>query len=88
VEHSAKYIGQPTQYGVGRGRELSVLVVLDDTRKQAPAGVPESYIGWMQARLHGLDNPSPVGMLIMNTKLPVPSAWSRQRYRHGFRQSS
>jgi hypothetical protein len=82
VEHSAKYIGQPTQYGVGRGSQLSVLVVLDHTRKQAPPGVPENYFGWMQPRLHGLDDPtypSLVGVLIINTNLPVPSAWSRRR---------
>lgn len=82
VEHSAKYIGQPTQYGVGRGSQLSVLVVLDHTRKQAPPGVPENYIGWMQPRVHGLDDPkypSLVGVLIVNANLPVPSAWSRRR---------
>jgi len=82
VEHSARYIGQPTQYGVGRGSQLSVLVVLDHTRKEAPPGVPENYIGWMQPRLHGKDDPkypSLVGVLIVNTNLPVPSAWSRRR---------
>lgn len=82
VEHSAKYIGQPTQYGVGRGSQLSVLVVLDHTRKEAPPGVPENYMGWMQPRLHGKDDPkypSLVGVLIVNTNLPVPSAWSRRR---------
>lgn len=82
VEHSARYIGQPTQYGVGRGSQLSVLVVLDHTRKEAPPGVPENYMGWMQPRLHGKDDPkypSLVGVLIVNTNLPVPSAWSRRR---------
>lgn len=82
VEHSAKYIGQPTQYGVGRGSQLSVLVVLDHTRKTSPPGVIENYIGWMQPRLHGKDDPrypSLVGVLIVNTNLPVPSTWSRRR---------
>ena len=82
VEHSAKYLGQPTQYGIGRGSQLSVLVVLDHTRKTSPPGVIENYIGWMQPRLHGLDDPtypSLVGVLIINTNLPVPSAWSRRR---------
>ena len=82
VERSSKYIGQPTQYGVGRGSQLSVLVVLDHTRKTSPPGVIENYVGWMQPRLHGLDDPaypSLVGVLIINTNLPVPSAWSRRQ---------
>ena len=81
VEHSSKYVGQPTQYGVGRGSQLSVLVVLDHTRKTSPPGVIENYIGWMQPRAHGLDDPrypSLVGVLIINTNLPVPSTWSRR----------
>lgn len=82
VGHSAKYLGQPTQYGVGRGSQLSVLVVLDHTRKEAPPGVLENYMGWMQPHLHGKDDPrypSLVGVLIINTNLPMPSAWSRRR---------
>ena len=80
VEDCLKYLGQPTQYGVGRGSQLSVLVVLDHSRKEAPAGVIENYMGWLQPRLHGLEDPaypSLVGVLIVNTNLPVPSAWSR-----------
>ncbi len=82
VEGSAKYLGQPTQYGVGRGSQLSVLVVLDHGRKTSPPGVIENYIGWLRPKLHGLDDPrypSLVGVLIINTNLPVPSAWSRRR---------
>jgi hypothetical protein len=81
VERSAKYLGQPAQYGVGRGSQLSVLVVLDHSRKTSPPGVIENYIGWLRPKLHGLDNPeypSLVGVLIVNTNLPVPSAWSRR----------
>ena len=82
VETSVQYIGQPTQYGVGRGSQLSVLIVLDHSPKEVPPGVLENYIGWVQPRLHGLDDaayPSRVGVLIINTNLPVPSAWSRFR---------
>jgi hypothetical protein len=38
------------------------------------------YIGWLRPRLHGLDDPrfpSPVGVLIIDTSLPAPSAWRR-----------
>ncbi len=81
VDGSAKYLGQPTQYGVGRGSQLSVLVILDHTRKASPPGVVENYIGWLKPRLHGLEDPkypSLVGVLIVNSNLPVPSTWSRR----------
>jgi hypothetical protein len=82
VEDCARYVGQPAQYAVGRGSQLSVLVVLDHGRKTAPPGVLENYIAWLQPRLHGLHDPrypSLAGVLIVNTNLPVPSAWSRRR---------
>lgn len=44
--------------------------------------VIENYIDWLRPRVHGLDDPrypSLVGVLIVNTNLPVPSAWSRRR---------
>ena len=81
VDHCARYVGQPTQYGVGRGSQLSVLVVFDHGRKEAPPGVIDNYIDWLRPRLHGLDDPrypSLVGVLIVNTNLPVPSAWRRR----------
>ena len=34
VESPVRYLGQPTQYGVGRGSQLSVLVVFDHGRKR------------------------------------------------------
>ena len=82
VADCARYVGQPAQYGVGHGSQLSVLVVLDHGRKTAPPGVIENYIDWLRPRLHGLDDPrypTLVGVLIVNTNLPVPSAWSRRR---------
>jgi hypothetical protein len=81
IGHSTRYLGQPTQYGVGRGSQLSILVVFDHGRKEAPPGVIDNYIDWLLPRLHGLDDPrypSLVGVLIVNTNLPVPSAWSRR----------
>ena len=82
IERCARYLGQPTQYGVGRGSQLSVLVVFDHGRKTAPPGVIDNSIAWLRPRLHGLEDPrypSLVGMLIVNTNLPLPSAWSRRR---------
>jgi hypothetical protein len=81
VEKSARYLGQPTQYGVGRGSQLSALVILDHGRKTSPPGVIENYIGWLTPKLHSLNDPqypSLVGVLIINTNLPIPSAWRRR----------
>jgi hypothetical protein len=80
IDDCVKFLSQPTQYGVGRGSQLSVLVVLDHSPKETAPGVLENYLGWLQPRLHGLDDPaypSLVGVLVINTNLPVPSAWSR-----------
>lgn len=82
IDKCVKYLGQPAQYGVGRGSQLSALVVLDHGKKQAPPGVPENYMGWLRPRLHGLDDPrfpTLVGVLVINTNLPIPSAWARRR---------
>jgi hypothetical protein len=82
VDSAVRYLGQPTQYGVGRGSQLSVLVVFDHGRKEAPPGVIDNYIDWLKPSLHGLTDPrypSLVGVLIVNTNLPVPSDWSRRR---------
>jgi len=82
VDRCDRYVGQPTQYGVGRGSQLSVLVIFDHGRKEAPPGVIDNYIDWLKPRQHGLKDqryPSLVGVLIVNTNLPVPSAWSRRR---------
>jgi hypothetical protein len=76
-----KYLGQPTQYGIGRGSQLSCLVILDHGRKTSPPGVIDNYIGWLTPKLHGLDDPkypSLVGVLIINTNLPIPSKWRRR----------
>lgn len=82
IEDCTRYLGQPVQYGVGRGSQLSILVVLDHSPKNAPPGVLHNYIGWLTPRLHGLEDPrypSLVAVLIVSTNLPVPSAWSRRR---------
>lgn len=82
VDSAVHYLGQPTQYGVGRGSQLSVLVVFDHGRKEAPPGVIDNYMDWLKPSLHGCTDPrypSLVGVLIVNTNLPVPSAWSRRR---------
>jgi hypothetical protein len=39
VDDCAKFIGQPTQYGVGCGSRLSILVVLDHSKEGSALGV-------------------------------------------------
>ncbi|MDB5072421.1 MAG: hypothetical protein JWM87_3532 [Candidatus Eremiobacteraeota bacterium] len=81
VEDCAKFIGQPTQYGVGRGSRLSILVVLDHSKKASPPAVLENDIGWLFPVQHGKDDPrypSRVGVLVIPTNWPVPSEWSRR----------
>lgn len=81
IESCARYLGQPEQYGVGKGSRLSILVILDHSRKQAPAGVLENYIGWVVPAMHGYTDPrypSMVGVVIINTHWILPSSWSRR----------
>lgn len=79
LERAADYMSQATQYASAGQRQLSVLVILDMTPKQAPPGVLANTIGWLHPALHGLDDPafpSRVAVVIVNGNLPVPSAWS------------
>lgn len=87
VKTSHKYLGQPTDYAADTGSQLSILVVLDMTRKQAPPGVLENYLGLMRPAVDGFDDPqfpsddprfpSIVGVVIIKANLPVPSTYSR-----------
>jgi hypothetical protein len=87
VKTSHKYLGQPADYAADTGSQLSILVVLDMTRKQAPPGVLENYLGLMRPAVDGFDDPqfpsddprfpSIVGVVIIKANLPVPSAYSR-----------
>lgn len=80
VETSLKYLGQPADYAADLGSQLSILVVLDMSRKEAPPGVLENYLGWMHPALIGLEEPeypSLVGVIIVNANLVRPSGYSR-----------
>ncbi|MFC5156026.1 hypothetical protein [Streptomyces amakusaensis] len=81
-ERSPKYMGQPTQYAAADGARLSILCILDMSRKTSPVGVPENYLFTLQPALHGLTNPqapSLVAAIVVNGNLPTPSSWSRRR---------
>lgn len=81
-ETAPKYMGQPTQYAAADGARLSILSVLDMSRKTSPAGVPENYVFALQPALHGLTNPeapSLVAVIVINGNNPPPSSWSRRK---------
>jgi hypothetical protein len=79
VEGAARYMAQATQYASAGQRQLSILVILDMTPKDAPPGVLANTIGWLEPSLHGLEDPaypSRVAVVIINGNLPRPSDWS------------
>jgi len=79
---ATKYIGQPTQYAAADGVRLSILCVLDMSRKVSPIGTAENYIFQLSPDLHGLTNPeapSIVTVVIIQGANPPPSSWSRRR---------
>jgi len=81
-QSATKYIGQPTQYAAADGTRLSILVILDMSRKVLPVGTPENYLFVLGPKQHGMTNPhspSVVVTLVINGNLPVPSSWSRRK---------
>lgn len=81
-ESATKYIGQPTQYAAADGARLSILVVLDMSRKVLPIGTPENYLFVLGLKQHGMTDPhspSVIVTLVINGNLPVPSSWSRRK---------
>jgi hypothetical protein len=81
-ETATKYIGQPTQYAAADGARLSILVILDMSRKVLPIGTPENYLFVLGPQQHGMTDPhspSAVVTLVVNANLPVPSSWSRRK---------
>lgn len=81
-ETATKYIGQPTQYAAADGTRLSILVILDMSRKVLPIGTPENYLFVLSPQQHGMTephSPSVIVTLVINGNLPVPSSWSRRK---------
>lgn len=81
-QSTTKYIGQPTQYAAADGTRLSILVILDMSRKVLPVGTPENYLFVLGPKQHGMTDPrspSVVVTLVINGNLPVPSSWSRRK---------
>ena len=78
-ETAPRYMTQPTQYAAADGARLSILAILDMSKKELTVGAPENYLFTLEPRLHGLDGPdapSLVAVLIINGNMPPPSSWS------------
>ena len=74
-----QYLGQPTQYGSAIDTPLSILCILDASPKGLPAGVHSDYLGLIQPKLHGLEDPrypSLVAYVIVHANFPTPSTFS------------
>jgi hypothetical protein len=81
-ERSAKYISQTVQYATADGTRVSILCVLDVTRKEAVVAPPENYLWVLQPPAHALPDPrfpSAVAVHFINAWSPSPSSWSRRR---------
>ncbi|UAJ79805.1 hypothetical protein IT072_01600 [Leifsonia sp. ZF2019] len=81
-ERAAKYMAQVVQYAASDGSRLSILAILDMSRKELPVGTPENYMFPLHPAHHGIDDPaapSTVYTLVVNGNLPVPSSWSRKK---------
>ena len=82
LERAHLYLGQPAQYAAGAGRQLSILCILDITKRAAPVGVLANHIGVFRPVLAGMEDPSYpalVGVIIVSGGLPLPSDWAGTR---------
>jgi len=80
IDDADQYISQAAHYGSGVDAPVSVLCILDDSPKTRPLGVMRNYIGILEPRLHGLEDPrypSLVVVVIVPVGFPRPSDWSR-----------
>lgn len=77
---SSRYAAQATQYGSAGDSQVSLLAVLDVSRKRAPAGVMGNEIGWAWPEVASGPNPpfpSLVGVVVVRAGFPRPSDFSR-----------
>lgn len=80
IGDAERLVGQPTQYGAGTDSPVSILTVLDDSRKHAPPGVLGNYMRWVYPQLHGVAQPavpSMVAIVIVSVGFRDPHEWTR-----------
>jgi hypothetical protein len=79
-DDARRYTAQATQYGSGNDTQVSLLAMLDISRKRAPAGVMGNELFWVYPQTatgEPLDFPSMVGVIIIRGNFPRPSDFSR-----------
>ena len=75
-----RFVGQPTHYASAGDCPVSVLTILDQSKKTEPPGVASNYMTWVYPQTHqtgASHTPSMVAMIIIPVGFPVPSHWSR-----------
>lgn len=80
IADAERLVGQPTQYGAGTDSPVSILTVLDDSRKLAPPGVLGNYMRWVYPQVHGVARPavpSMVAVVIVRVGFRDPHEWTR-----------
>ena len=81
-ESAKRFIGQSTHYASAGDCPISVLTVLDQSKKTEPPGIPSNYMAWVYPQTHDAGanhTPSMVAVVIIPVGFPVPSHWSRLR---------
>lgn len=79
MERAAEFMSQPAHYAADIDRPVSILCILDDSKKENPPGSLANYMGWLVPSLHGLSDPrfpSLVAVVIVPIRFPRPSDWS------------
>ncbi|MDE0268387.1 MAG: hypothetical protein OXI96_05035 [Acidimicrobiaceae bacterium] len=79
-EARQRFVGQPTQYAAANDSQVSLVAVLDASKKPAPAGVMGNEIEWVYPEVVSGENPrfpAMVGIIIIRAGFPRPSDYSR-----------
>lgn len=80
IADAERLVGQPTQYGAGTDSPVSVLTVLDDSRKFAPPAVLSNYMRWVYPQVDGVAQPalpSMVAVIIVKVGFRNPHEWTK-----------
>ncbi len=80
IQDAERYMSQVVQYASANDRQVSLLAILDVSKKPAPAGVMGNAMGWIYpATTAGTnpDFPSVVGVVVIYAGFPFPSSYSR-----------
>lgn len=75
-----KYASQAVQYSSAGDCPISLLAILEATKKRAPAGVMGNEIGWFYPETASGEHPrfpSITGVVVVRSGFPVPSDFSR-----------